>query len=75
MWRRRDGGAAALGLTYVFEQGQDVEREQTQAGGSQQTGLLDAQHRGAVRRQRVDGRVDQGVPRVAQTGRHRAIHS
>lgn len=66
-----DGGGSG---TYVFEQGQDVEREQTQAGGGQQAGLLDGQHWGAVGRQRVDGCVDQSVTSVTQTRRHGAIH-
>lgn len=63
------------GLRYLFEQSQDVEREEAQAGRRQQAGLLDGQHRLPVRRQRVDGGVGHGVSGVAQAGRHRAVHS
>lgn len=60
---------------YLFEQSQDVEREEAQAGRRQQAGLLDGQRRLPVRRQRVDGGVGHGVSGVAQAGCHRAIHS
>lgn len=58
----------------MFEQGEDVEREETQTGRDQQTGLLDGQHRCAIRRQRVNGCVCQSVPSITEAGRHRAVH-
>ncbi len=61
-------------MSYVFEQGQDVEREQAQAGRGQKARLRDGQHGGAVGRQRVDGSVDQSVPSITQTRRHTAVH-
>lgn len=41
----------------LFVQSEDVEGEQSEAGRGEQTGLLDAQHRLSVTRQRVDGGV------------------
>lgn len=60
--------------SYLFQECQYIQREEAQWEGSSEPGLLDAQHGGAIGSQRVDHRIDQGVPGIAQRGGHRAVH-
>lgn len=62
-------------VTHLFEQGEDVNREETHGGGEHEAALLQVGHVTLVGAHQVHQRVHQRVTSVRQTGRYRPVDS
>lgn len=59
--------------THLFEQSENVNREEAHGGGDDEAGLLQVGHIALVGADQIHHRVDQSVTGVGQAGRYRPV--